>query len=79
MAKGKRARRLNKDEHFEQKHCNSCCRPINKNCYTSEKMAGLCGSCYRIDIKENIKRKTSKVNSKVRNQERNIKTFLMTY
>jgi len=80
MAKGKRARRLkNKSEDYEQKHCSSCGRAINENCFKSEKMGSKCGSCYRTDIKENVRRKTSKKQVRVRNQERAIKTYLMSY
>ena len=80
MAKGKRARRLkNKSEDYEQKHCHSCNNPINENCFNSDKTTGLCGSCYRRDIKEHIKRKTTKKQDKTRKQERSIKTYLMSY
>ena len=80
MAKGKRARRLkNKSEDYEQKHCHSCNRPINENCFNSDKTTGLCGSCYRIDLKENVRRKITKTQSRTRKQERDIKTYLMSY
>lgn len=80
MAKGKRARRLkNKDENYEQKHCHSCEQPINQNCFKSDKMTGLCGKCYRTDIKEHVKRRNTKKQVRIRNQERSIKTHLMTY
>ena len=80
MAKGKRQRKLkNKDEHYEQKHCNSCGQAINQNCFNSDKMDGKCGKCYRTDLKECDRRKTLKIQSRVRNQERNIKTYLMSY
>ena len=82
MAKGKRQRilkKINKSEDYEQKHCHSCNRPINENCFNSDKTTGLCGSCYRRDIKEHIKRKTTKKQTRTRSQERDIKTHLMSY
>ncbi len=80
MAKGKRARRLkNKSEDYEQRHCNSCGQPINQNCFNSDKMTGKCGKCYRTDLKENVRRKASKKQVRIRNQERAVKTYLMSY
>jgi len=80
MAKGKRARRLkNKSEDYEQKHCHSCGQPINENCFNSDKTTGLCGKCYRTDLKENVRRKKTKQQTRTRSQERDIKTHLMAY
>jgi hypothetical protein len=80
MAKGKRQRRLkNKSEDYEQKHCNSCDQPINQNCFNSDKMTGLCGKCYRTDLRECDRRKLTKKQVKTRKQERKVKTHLMSY
>ena len=80
MAKGKKSRRLkNKDEDYVQKHCSSCDRPINQNNFDSDKMNGLCGSCFRTDLKENERRKIKKKISINKNKERRIKTHLQEY
>jgi hypothetical protein len=80
MAKGKKSRRLkNKEEDHEQKHCTSCNRPINQNNFDSSKMVGLCGSCFRRDLKENQRRKISKKISINKNKERKIKSYLQEY
>ena len=80
MAKGRKSRRLrNKSEDYEQKHCHSCNQPINQNCFKSNKMEGLCGKCYRMDLRECDRRKVLKKQVRIRKQERSIKTFLMSY
>ena len=63
----------------EQKHCECCERPINKNCAKSTKMEGMCGKCYRTNIKESDRRLKNKNIVKYRKSERRIKQYSMEY
>ncbi len=56
-----------------QKFCRDCDQPINKNCYNSDILMGKCGRCYRMNIKENVRRALNKSKDKKRNNQRRFK------
>ena len=60
-------------------YCSSCNRLINKNNFYSKKMNALCSSCFKINLKENERRKINKRISKNKKKGRKFKMLSRTY
>jgi len=67
------------DFNSDQNFCVDCDRAINKNCNKSEITQGKCGSCYRTNVKDNIKRIGQKKRTKTRKNERKYKYVSQQY
>jgi hypothetical protein len=65
--------KYNSDQNF----CVDCRRPINKNCKKSNIMNGKCGSCYRLNLKENIRRTLQKTRDTYRKNQRKFKNEMI--
>ena len=67
------------DFNHDQNFCVDCNRAINKNCNKSEITQGKCGSCYRTNVRDHVKRKGQKNRTNNRNNQRKYKYASQQY